>query len=271
MKELLIRALSGVLYILVLVVAIYNPIILLIILFVFGILSLIELKKLFNIDKRSITIIYTLFVTLYSIGTYLQLKNGLEVLKPLSIGLALISLIINGVLIKNLYSKSASLHNVFNKIVVATFYCSSAFLFLYLIPYCKQNYHPELLLGCFILIWTNDTFAYLTGRALGKHKLFERISPKKTIEGFLGGVVFSLVAAYVLATYFTVLKINYWLVLGLIISFLGTYGDLVESKIKREAHVKDSGTIMPGHGGLLDRLDSIIFVSPFVYLFLTLI
>jgi phosphatidate cytidylyltransferase len=101
--------------------------------------------------------------------------------------------------------------------------------------------------------------------------LFPSISPKKTIEGFIGGLIFSCIASYFIATFTNTLTFAHWLVLSIIVSIFGTLGDLIESKFKRQANVKDSGIIMPGHGGLLDRLDSIIFVAPFFYLYLRLI
>ena len=99
----------------------------------------------------------------------------------------------------------------------------------------------------------------------------EIISPKKTVEGFLGGLFFSCVASYFIAIFTETLDFTNWLILSIIISVFGTLGDLIESKFKRQANVKDSGVIMPGHGGLLDRLDSIIFAAPFIYLFLRIL
>jgi phosphatidate cytidylyltransferase len=131
----------------------------------------------------------------------------------------------------------------------------------------SNNYNPKTIISILVIIWTNDTFAYLSGITLGKNKLFERVSPKKTIEGFVGGVLFSIIAGILLAHYYVEETIFYWFIVALIISVFGTLGDLIESKFKRVAGVKDSGNIMPGHGGFLDRLDSIIFVSPFIYLF----
>src|SRR5690606_24922026 len=118
--------------------------------------------------------------------------------------------------------------------------------------------------------WINDTGAYLIGKNFGKQKLFPRISPKKTVEGFMGGLFFSCVASYFIATLTGSLNFTNWLAFSIIASVCGTLGDLIESKFKRQAGVKDSGVIMPGHGGLLDRLDSIIFAAPFFYLFLKL-
>ena len=138
---------------------------------------------------------------------------------------------------------------------------------------------PELIVAVFILVWSNDTFAFLIGKNFGKHKLLERISPKKTIEGFVGGMLGALLAGFVifklLENYRPMDALQYplwvWIVMAIIISVFGTIGDLIQSKFKRQAGVKDSGIIMPGHGGLYDRLDSIIYATPFVYAFLLIV
>jgi phosphatidate cytidylyltransferase len=138
------------------------------------------------------------------------------------------------------------------------------------IPFGINGYNPKILISIFILIWTNDSFAYIVGKSIGRTKLFERISPKKTIEGFVGGVVFSVIASYLISKYYIQIadgKMFIWIIIALIVGFFGTIGDLIESKFKRFAGVKDSGKIMPGHGGVLDRLDSVIFVAPIVFLF----
>jgi phosphatidate cytidylyltransferase len=123
----------------------------------------------------------------------------------------------------------------------------------------------------FVLIWINDSFAYLIGSNFGRQKLFESVSPKKTVEGFLGGVFFSAIGSYFIFKYTNNLEFSNWLIISVITSVFGTIGDLIESKYKRQANVKDSGNLMPGHGGLLDRLDSAIFVAPFIYLFLKIL
>lgn len=125
------------------------------------------------------------------------------------------------------------------------------------------------LIGMFILIWTNDTFAYLTGRFLGKTKLFERISPKKTWEGTLGGIVFSVVASVLLAHYMAD-DLVFWIISAVLISLGAIFGDLFESMLKRNAGIKDSGNIMPGHGGVLDRFDAALLGAPIFYLWLQL-
>jgi phosphatidate cytidylyltransferase len=124
------------------------------------------------------------------------------------------------------------------------------------------------IIGLFILVWTNDTFAYLAGRSFGKHKLFERISPKKTWEGTIGGFVFTILAGWIYA-YLMDGDMIFWIVAAVIISPTSVLGDLIESKFKRIVNVKDSGTILPGHGGILDRFDAVIYATPFFYLLLT--
>jgi phosphatidate cytidylyltransferase len=125
-----------------------------------------------------------------------------------------------------------------------------------------------LLISLFVIVWCNDIFAYLSGSFFGKHKLFERISPKKTWEGFFGGLIFALLAGYILSLFFHDLTLNQWLVLSMIIVVTGTLGDLSESMLKRSAGVKDSGSLMPGHGGVLDRFDAVLFATPFVLIYL---
>lgn len=119
-------------------------------------------------------------------------------------------------------------------------------------------------LSIFILIWCNDTFAYLTGKLIGKHKLFERISPKKTWEGFIGGAVFAMIAGILMA-YFLDKSYVTFATYAIVASVIGTLGDLVQSMLKRSVNVKDSGTILPGHGGILDRFDAVLFVVPVIF------
>lgn len=126
----------------------------------------------------------------------------------------------------------------------------------------KYNFWP--ILSIFIFVWCNDTFAYLTGRLLGKHKLFERISPKKTWEGFIGGIIFAVIAGILMA-YFLQWSYAKMITYALVVGVIGTAGDLVESMLKRSVDVKDSGTILPGHGGILDRFDAVLFVVPVIY------
>lgn len=128
------------------------------------------------------------------------------------------------------------------------------------------NYDPTLLIFLFILIWAYDSGAYLFGVSFGKHRLFKRISPKKSWEGFFGGWFLAIVLALVLQHLFPRFETGFMILIASVVTITGTLGDLVESMIKRNLGVKDSGKFLPGHGGWLDRFDSILFASPFVYL-----
>jgi len=140
-----------------------------------------------------------------------------------------------------------------------------------LLPHESIVFSPGIIIGFFLLLWANDTGAYLTGITIGRHRLFERISPKKSWEGFFGGVITAAIVAWLLSDLLGVVERKHWVIISLIISVAGTYGDLVESMLKRSLGVKDSGTIMPGHGGFLDRFDSTIIAFPLVYLFISLL
>ena len=139
-----------------------------------------------------------------------------------------------------------------------------------ILPHGNMIFSPGIIIGFFIILWVNDTGAYLAGTAFGKHRLMERVSPKKSWEGFIGGLVFSVAAAMLLSGWLGVVSRNKWIIISLIISVAGTYGDLIESMLKRSIGVKDSGTVMPGHGGFLDRFDSAILSFPLVFLFISL-
>jgi len=135
--------------------------------------------------------------------------------------------------------------------------------------------NPLMLLAIFIFIWLNDTGAFCVGTLIGKHRLFERISPKKSWEGFWGGLVLCILSAIAISTYFNDffngLSLSGWIILSIIVSIFSTWGDLCESLIKRAIGVKDSGKILPGHGGILDRIDSLLLVSPTALLFFILL
>ncbi|MDO9136731.1 MAG: phosphatidate cytidylyltransferase, partial [Lutibacter sp.] len=159
------------------------------------------------------------------------------------------------------------------KIFLTIIYIVVPFTLIVQIPFLNAsfNYVNTTILGVFILIWTSDTFAFLVGKNFGKHKLLKRISPNKTIEGFIGGMVFTFLASLVLANQFTSLTQKQWLVIAGIVSIFGVLGDLIESMFKRQAGVKDSSNFIPGHGGFLDRFDSVIFAAPFIFIYLQLV
>lgn len=269
MKEILTRSLSGLLYIVLLIACLFNEHALIILFFVFGLVSLAEFNKLIQLKTY---IPYVIFIALYFIFGFWQLvmNSGKGLVEATQI-LQVLTIFVQLFLIKDLFSEKTIPLFESKRFLLTTFYISSAFVFMVLIANYHSTYNPVILLGSFIIIWANDTFAFLVGKYFGKQKLFEKISPKKTVEGFLGGLFFSSLASYFIATFTDTLAFTHWLILSIIITVFGTLGDLIESKFKRQAHVKDSGIIMPGHGGLLDRLDSIIFAAPFIYLFLKII
>jgi phosphatidate cytidylyltransferase len=269
MKELTIRAISGAIYVSLLIGSLYFQAGLIIILALFGIISLMEYSKLIKLKGYAQ---YFIFIILYGLFWYICLfqTNTINSYEAINILLA-VTIFVNLILLKDLFTfKKIPLFET-KRYITTTFYLSSGFVFLLLIANFQNTFTPLLLLGAFILVWVNDSAAYMVGKNFGKQKLFPSISPKKTVEGFLGGLFFALIASYFIAKYTETLNSTHWLIMAIIVSVFGTFGDLIESKFKRQAEVKDSGVIMPGHGGLLDRLDSLIFASPFIYLFLSII
>lgn len=153
-------------------------------------------------------------------------------------------------------------------------YIAIPFSLLNYIPNFTQNaevYSNQELLGFFYLVWINETGAYVTGKSFGRKKLFESVSPNKSWEGLIGGSILALLAAWVISIYYTNLTSFNWLVITLIIIIMGSFGDLFESMLKRSFNAKDSGNILPGHGGILDRFDGVLFAAPFVLAYLFLI
>jgi len=137
-------------------------------------------------------------------------------------------------------------------------------------PVPSGIYHPRIPLGYFLILWASDSGAYFTGKALGVHPLFKRISPKKTWEGSLGGAACALLVAYLISRYFAAQNAAGWMYTAMIIIVTGTFGDLIKSLMKRSLNLKDSGTILPGHGGMLDRFDTLLGSAPFVFCYFVL-
>ena len=148
---------------------------------------------------------------------------------------------------------------------------SSLMLFMYREDLFGTLAGAKLIIMVFCILWVNDIFAYLTGKLLGKHKLFPRISPGKTIEGSIGGLVFTMALLIVFCHYSGWFPIPHAIGLAIVAVVFGTLGDLCESMLKRQAGVKDSGKLIPGHGGILDRFDSIMFSVPFIFVYLLLL
>jgi phosphatidate cytidylyltransferase len=170
-----------------------------------------------------------------------------------------------------LFKFTSELYFDSGKLIFTVIYVALPFSFALGLPKYSSydsNFSLEVIF-LFILIWSSDTFAYLVGKFFGKHKMAPKISPKKTWEGYAGGVVLTLVLSYFVEMYQPQLRGN-WMVVGFLIAAFAPLGDLVESQLKRTFGVKDSGNIIPGHGGVLDRLDSFLICVPVVYLYFIL-
>jgi phosphatidate cytidylyltransferase len=288
MNETLKRTISGAVYIALLLTSILFSTESFSILFgIFLIITVYEFSNLVNLNKifsilfgllsYSIVILisnYNKQTTAY-LNTLFDSNFNLEInIQQLDLILLAVTIVISIKCIIFLFYDTVQKVSISSKYLYLLGYITLPFLFIIKISFGTNDYNPKIILGLFILIWTNDTFAYLVGKSIGKHKLFERVSPKKTVEGFLGGAVFAALAGFLISKFyiqpnpaFSSKSILIWTIIALIVSIFGTIGDLIESKFKRIAGVKDSGSIMPGHGGILDRLDSVIFVAPIIFLF----
>lgn len=256
------RILSGLLYVIIFVGAtLYSKESYMILIGFFMVGVIFEFSKLINY-KSIISYLLILVPPLFFVASNTFSEKRMLLLLAVTLACSVR-------LIFQLFQKKTNVPKItLDKIDITLRYVIFPFYFLAILPFIDAIYTPMISIAMLILIWVNDSFAFLVGKNFGKRKLFESISPKKTIEGFIGGLIFSLITAFVISLNNPVFSVINWLSIALITSVFGTIGDLVESKFKRQAGVKDSGTIMPGHGGLLDRLDSVLFVAPFVYLYI---
>ena len=288
MRETLKRGISGAIYIILLLASIlYSTESFFVLFGVFLIIAVYEFCNLIQINNV-FPIIFgiILYTTVTLISHYNTVTTGainqtfntdVEIainIQQLNLVLLVIALVVSIKCILFLFYDSIQKISTSSKYLYLLGYIILPFVFITKISFGINDYNPKIIIGLFILIWTNDTFAYIVGKSIGRTKLFEKISPKKTIEGFLGGILFAILAGYLISKYyikanpeFSDRSILIWTSIAVIVGIVGTIGDLIESKFKRIAGVKDSGNIMPGHGGILDRLDSVIFVAPIIFLF----
>ena len=183
------------------------------------------------------------------------------------------------IMVRELYFKKPSplndwAHTLFPVIYIALPYALTSML-AFDVQGPETGYSHVVPMTLFIFLWCNDVGAYCTGCTIGKHKLFERISPKKTWEGSIGGAVFTMVAAFLLhhflPSWYSFMPVWVWIGMALVVVLFGTWGDLIESLMKREMGIKDSGKIRPGHGGMLDRFDSALLAIPATVVYLSLV
>jgi phosphatidate cytidylyltransferase len=288
LKTLITRAITAAVFVVVLLAGIcFNYITFSLLFFLVSIWGLIEFyqlsEKLGAKPYKTIGIVVGAFLFLYSIlsNTNAVLFLPLEAVFPLILVLIFLVFIVAlfdnkpNVIINITYTFTGILYTIVPFMLLLNITCMDrAFTFnnvtnLWYNDCAPYNFH--YVLGIILLIWASDVGAYLVGSLIGKHKLFERISPGKTWEGTIGAFILNIGCAFIIAHLFQELALKHWIVISILVSVFGTLGDLVESMFKRQAGIKDSGKIMPGHGGILDRFDSLLFVSPFVYAYLCLI
>jgi phosphatidate cytidylyltransferase len=263
MRHLLKRSLSGIIYVLIFISAILlSKESYIVLITICGFLCIWEFTKMISLKNYAAYIFYAFVLFLM-----IQRQDSYATLLVLAV-----TLLSSLFLVYQLFAKKQiTFSNDRSKLGVTIRYVIFSMCFLVLLPFHKNSFHPYLMISILSIIWINDSFAFLVGKNFGSRKLFPSVSPRKTVEGFLGGLTFSLLAAFLISRLNFDFSVLNWLIIGLIVSVVGTIGDLVESKFKRQAKIKDSGTIMPGHGGILDRLDSLLFAAPFVYLYINFI
>jgi phosphatidate cytidylyltransferase len=278
LKTLATRSTSAVFFVVILVSCIYYSYLSLF--FLFFVIATIALHEYYLLAEKLNATPYKIIGYLFSALLFVYFSlNSLIHFVPIdlvlikSILLNLLFLFPFILLMLALFSNSESALLTVKHTLFGILYAVFPFALLVTIPVTVSNgnldYNYFKVLGIIFLIWSNDTFAYVGGSLFGKHKMYERISPGKTWEGTLIGALITIAVGFLLNLNDTYLHKSVWPCIALLVSVLGTIGDLVESMLKRMAGVKDSGKLMPGHGGALDRFDSLIFASPFIYAFLS--
>ena len=273
MKNLIIRALTGIIFVVVLISAIYiHPIFFLILFCIITGLTLWEfgglVKHYENANlQRTVNVLGGVYLF---IATFVY-ANGLTDGKIFLPYLLFIML----TMIAELYYKAPNPINNWAFTLFAQVYCAGSFSILNFIgaePGTPgvMSYTPLFIMAIFIFVWLDDTGAYLGGSLIGKHKVFERISPKNSVEGFFGGLILSLASSQAFAWFAPEINRMNWLGLAATVVLFGTWGDLIESLLKRTLGVKDSGNVLPGHGGMLDRFDSVMLAVPASYIYIEL-
>ncbi len=271
MKNLITRTITGVFFVTFVIGSIiWDKWIFAALLLIFSMLGLWEFFKIFEKNIQiGIQKYFGLLAGVFLFVSVTLCAFGIWDVKFLLINIPLLFI----VFIIELFSKNEHPFNNISLVITGIFYVVLPFsllMFFFNPGFVAGVEQSTFLLGFFILIWSNDTFAYLCGSVLGKHKLFKRISPKKTWEGSIGGAVLTVLIGFILSKYFVDVDVIDWIIISIIIIITATIGDLTESMLKRSLKVKDTGNIFPGHGGVLDRFDAVFVAAPFVLLYLIL-
>ncbi len=284
MKDLIRRSISGIVFVILILIAIsLNEFTLFLLLSFLLFLGLKEFYILIGKIGHTPVNLAGMLAGFIFLATALLTSSGRLSLKAFFPALLLVFLIIFILLFKSpviekrtpdQFCKNPSCHKLSSKAP----FLSTLFGVLYValplslfpfIAFLSGKYSPDILFGFFIILWTYDSFAYLAGVSMGKHKIYPEISPAKSWEGFAGGLIFAVLASILSARIFPILSLGQWIAISLIIVTSGTLGDFFESSLKRKAGIKDSGSIIPGHGGILDRLDSVLFSIPVIFIYLS--
>lgn len=269
MSNFVLRTISGILF----VAGIIGSLIIgkVTFLVVFGAILVLSMYEFYNLTLKARIkpqIFLGILIGLsFFIGSYLYTVGGIEALFLLGF----IPLIMSVFIFELFRNHRRPFHNIAFTYLGILYIAVPISLFNFFVfdsTSVSITFSYEILLSYFILIWANDTGAYLFGVSIGKHKIFPRISPKKSWEGFFGGLIFTTIIAWAISRYFHNITFAHWLTIGLISAIIGVFGDLVESMFKRSLEVKDSGKFLPGHGGILDRFDSVYLSAPVVYAYL---
>lgn len=275
LKNLLVRTASGAVLLAIVAgasLSIYSYALLLFAIMVIGLVEFYKMARHNGSKPQFITGIATgiiLFIglALPAIGVQNKSFEGIEILMAMTI--IFISLVIPICMVIELFKVSQTpMSNIATTILGIVYVTLPLSLMMYIPLFLGGNtWQPWYFLFYLFIVWANDVFAYLVGITMGKHRLCERISPKKSWEGFFGGII-GAIGVGALGAYFLDGRYEIWIGLAAIIAITGVLGDLVESMFKREAGIKDSGNIMPGHGGVLDRFDALLISAPFAFIFL---
>jgi len=271
LKKFITRSVTGIILVLVMLTAIfaseYSFVVLFLFILIGGITEFSVLFKESNIQPNRILIL--LISGLFFVVSFLIARGTLE--SKIFLSLFPMFLII---MAAELYRKKENpvlniAVTIFTIIYLAT--PISLINFLVFPPFQDgNNYSPKLLVALFALIWIYDSGAYLVGVSIGRHRLFERISPKKSWEGAIGGTLTAMLAAYFISGFIPEIKQVHWIAFSILTVISSTFGDLTESMFKRHFGIKDSGNLLPGHGGILDRFDSLFFAAPMMVMYLKL-
>lgn len=231
-----------------------------------SLIGLMEFYRLFEADLTPLNVGAGVILSTTLLITAFLFIQQLTDERVMLLNLPLVSIVFLTVLFARSGNPFSDLALTFLGVVYIPF----SFLLLFATPFAQTGiFDAQIVLGYFMLLWANDTGAYLSGSLIGKNKLAPRISPKKTWEGSAGGALLVVAMVYVNDYFFHSVGGWDWLVMGMIVMIMGTLGDLVKSVMKRSRNAKDSGTILPGHGGILDRFDSMIGSVPFIYAYLS--